>query len=395
MAQTDPETAVSAPPVGAGLTRRHAALAATGVLALGSRFARADAGPLLVGQVGPFTVLPTPDASQVRDGLLASFAEANRAGGVRGRRIELFTLDDAFDPRRFLGQFQAAVARRPVAMMLPIGSAAVGGLLASGSLDAADTVVVGAIPGAEGFRQPGHPRLFHVCAGDRAQIERIVTHCRTLGIRHLRMLAQSIAVGLDGVALMTAAAQAAGGLAVSSTTIAHEPAALEAASAQLVRDAPEAVLLVGTPRFMADALGRVRAAGGRQAAFALSYLSTPLAVAAAGEAGARGLGITQIVPNPNGQDLALQRSFRAAMRHAMPREQAWTPFHLEGYLSARVLLDGLRAIDGPATPAALAHALHALGEIDVDGFRVDFRRGNNGSAWTDIGVISADGRLLY
>jgi branched-chain amino acid transport system substrate-binding protein len=381
----------------ANISRRRAV--AAGASALTSMFtaspAVAQAETLWVGQVGPFSVLPTPDASQVRDGIHAALAEANRTGGIHGRRVELFTLDDAFDTPRFLQQFRAAIARRPLAMLLPIGSSAVASLLASGTLDQTDTVVLGTIPGAEAFRHPGHPRLFHVCAGDRSQIERIMAHCRTLGLTKVHMVAQPLAVGSDGVAAMDAAVKGMQGMVAESSTIPHEPDALQRAMTSIVRRAPSAVVFVGTPRFMADALATLRIAGGRQPAFALSYLPAALAVKVAGLGEARGLGITQIVPNPNGQDLPLQRAFQSAMRLKLPQVSAWSPFHMEGYLTARVLLNGLRGSESALTPTGLAHSFHTMGEVDLGGLRIDFRRGNTGSTWTDIGVVAADGRLMY
>jgi hypothetical protein len=36
-----------------------------------------------------------------------------------------------------------------------------------------------------------------------------------------------------------------------------------------------------------------------------------------------------------------------------------------------------------------------MGEYDMGGFRVNFARNNVGSGYVDIGVVNADGRLIY
>jgi len=36
-----------------------------------------------------------------------------------------------------------------------------------------------------------------------------------------------------------------------------------------------------------------------------------------------------------------------------------------------------------------------MGEVDLGGFRVNFARSNIGSSYVDIGVVNADGRLIY
>ena len=44
----------------------------------------------------------------MRQGILAAFAEANKAGGVKGRKLELVSKDDGYEPGR-----AAARPRRP------------------------------------------------------------------------------------------------------------------------------------------------------------------------------------------------------------------------------------------------------------------------------------------
>jgi branched-chain amino acid transport system substrate-binding protein len=64
-------------------------------------------------------------------------------------------------------------------------------------------------------------------------------------------------------------------------------------------------------------------------------------------------------------------------------------------VTARTFVAAARRIEGVPTPATLAKALHEMGELDLGGFRVNFGKGNVGSAWTDIGVISGYGKLIY
>jgi hypothetical protein len=45
-------------------------------------------------------------------------------------------------------------------------------------------------------------------------------------------------------------------------------------------------------------------------------------------------------------------------------------------------------------PDGVARSLHAMGEYDMGGFRVNFARNNTGSGFVDIGVVNAEGRLI-
>ena len=372
---------------------RRAALATPAALLAAARGAAAADGEIVVGQIGPFTGIPVPDAPQLNQGLKAAFAQINAHGGINGRKVSLFELDDTYTGDGFVKAFAEAMKRKPVALLSPVGSVALKRMLDAKLLDGADVVVLNAIPGAEALRNPGHSRLFHIRAGDRQQIEKMVSHAHTLGITRLAVLNQDIPTGTSGRAVAEEAAKKAGSIAVTAFQCSLEVPAIATAAAQVRAAEPQAVLVLGAPRFMADGVDQLRKAGVGQFVFALSYAPAGLIAKVAG-AGARGVGLTQTYPNPMGLSLPLQREFRAAMAASDPAANAFTSFHLEGYVTARVFAEAARHTrEGGAD--ALARALHAMGEVDIGGFRVDFGKGQVGSRFVDIGVINAEGRLIY
>lgn len=350
---------------------------------------------IVLGQIGPFTVLPVPDAVEVNQGIKAYMGQADKSG-IKGRKITLFEVDDRYSGDGFAEQFPKALEKKPIAFMSPIGSAAIKRMLDDKLLDAAPVVVMNAVPGAESLRTPGHPKLFHLRAGDKQQIEKIVLHTRTMGMNRLSVLYQDLPIGISGWAMAQEAASASSGLDLKGVRSATDVAALDSAAQQVAKLGAQGVLVLGAPRFMADGVAALRKAGVSQSIFVLSYVPAGLIVKLAGAEGARGVGIAQAFPNPNGKTLPLQREFQAAMKEAFPQLQEYTPFHLEGYLSARTLGEALkRSKDSNFTAASLQATLPTMGEIDFGGFRVDFSKGNVGSRFVDIGVIGSDGRLRY
>jgi ABC-type branched-subunit amino acid transport system substrate-binding protein len=373
------------------MLRRQLLQAATvGALPL---FAHAqDTTPLVVAHIGPFTVLPAPDAKELHEGALAAFADLNAKGGIAGRKVELLRLDDTYTFDGFKARLAEALPRKPLALLSPLGSATLKQVLDTKLLDSTDIVLINAVPGAAVLRDPGHPKLFHVRAGDEQQIRKIVAHARALNIQSMGVLYQNIPIGSSGLASAEAAARGIGleVIGVSSGTALPE---LTQAAQQIASRNPHSVLVIGAPRFMGQGVAALRAAGVTQQLFALSYLPAPALQAMAGP-GARGVGIAQTFPNPNGVSSVLQRGFRAAMQKAQPDLKVYTPFHLEGYVTAQVFAQAARQARN-LTPSGIAEALRRMGEFDLGGFRVDFSKGNEGSSWVDIGVSSADGRLLY
>jgi ABC-type branched-subunit amino acid transport system substrate-binding protein len=348
---------------------------------------------IVVGQIGPFTGIPVPDAPQLNQGIKACFAQVNERGGIGGRKIAFFELDDTYSADGFVKAFGQAMQRKPVALLDPVGSAALKRLLDDKMLDQADVIVLNAIPGAEALRNPGHPKLFHIRAGDRQQIEKIVAHAVTLGVTELAVLYHNIVIGTSGLAMTQAAAAATGKLKIVPFEATAEVPSIAAAAKNVAKSGAKAVLVVGAPRFMADGIAQLRAAGGGQFVFALSYVPAGLVAKVAGEA-SRGVALAQTYPNPMGISSPLQREFQAAMKQSFPDVTGYTSFHLEGYISARVFAEAARR-SKDVTPDAVAKALRTMGEYDMGGFRVNFARNNTGSGFVDIGVVNADGRLIY
>ncbi|KAB2872907.1 MAG: ABC transporter substrate-binding protein [Burkholderiaceae bacterium] len=349
-------------------------------------------GDIVVGQVGPFTVLPVPDAPQLNQGMKACLAQVNERGGINGRRVSFFEIDDTYSAEGFVKAFGQALQRRPAALLSPIGSSALSHALNDKLFDQADVIVINAIPGAEALRNPGHPKLFHIRAGDRQQIEKIVAHAATLGIPSLAVVHQDIVIGTSGLKMAQAAAQSHR-IEVTGFQATTDKASLAAAAKKASDSGAKAVLVIGSPRFMADGVAELRHAGAGSFVFALSYVPAGLLAKIAGS-GARGVALAQTFPNPMGVSLPLQREFQSGMKAAFPEVKQYTSFHLEGYISARVFAEAARRAK-EVTPDGVARSLRAMGEYDMGGFRVNFARNNVGSSFVDIGVVTAEGRLMY
>lgn len=348
-----------------------------------------------LGQIGPFSGYPVPYGREVNQGIKACLAQVNAGGGVRGQKVSFFEFDDRYTGEGFSQQFQKAREARLLALLSPVGSDALKRMLQDKLLDSNEVVVVNAVPGAESFRSPGHAMLFHIRAGDKQQIEKIVNHVRTLGMSRLGVLYQDLAIGLSGVQAAQAEATRVGGLELVTVKSGTDPGALVEAGKQVAAmDAP-GVLIIGAPRFMVDGVVALRKAGVSRALFVLSYAPHDLIVALAGKDSARGVAVAQTYPNPNGRTLRLQRDFQSAMAVSYPQLQEYTSAQFEGYISARVTVEALRRIPGRPLPVAFAEMLRTMGEVDLGGYRVDFSKGNTGSRFVDIAVIGSDGKLRY
>ena len=354
-----------------------------------------SAPDIVVGQLSPFTNLPVPEAEELNLGSRAFFDVINKTGGVKGRKITLLEFDDRYSADGFAEQFPKAIEKKVVALLNPIGSPAIKRMLDDKMLDTADIVVLNAIPGAEALRNPGHPKFFHIRAGDKQQIEKIVKHVQTLGMTKLSVFYQDIPIGTSGWDVARKAVADAKGMTLLGIKSNLALPQVETAAKEVAAQNPQGVLITGAPRFSVDAVAALRKAGVTQAIFVLSYVQPGLLIKVAGLEAARGVGISQTYPNANGRVLPLLRDFQAAMKATHPEISFYTPFHLEGYITARTLSEALTRIKGEITAASVAQTLKTMGELDFGGFRVDFTKSNVGNQTVDIGVIGTDGKIRY
>lgn len=353
-----------------------------------------QAQDIVIGQIGPFTVLPVPDAKQVNQGAKAYIAQVNKAGGVHGRKISFFELDDAYSPDGFVARMAEAMQRKPVALISPIGSASLKRMLDDKLLDKYDVIVMNAVPGSEALRNPGHPHLFHVRAGDKQQLEKLVNNARAVGINKLGVLYQNIPIGTSGMKVVADEAGRLTGMEVQGVQSTTKPEEMAKAAQEIFKLNPQGVLVIGAPPFTAPGVAQLRKAGVTQSIFVLADTAPGLLVKVAGVEAARGVGIAQIYPNPNGKTKTVVREFQAAMQAAYPDIKTYAPFQMEGYLSVRIVIEGLRRAKD-SKPESLAKALQTMGELDFDGYRVDFSKSNEGSHFVDIAVLDQEGRLRY
>lgn len=366
-----------------------------GLSALFGLSASAQAQDIVIGQVGPFTGLPVPDAIQINQGAKAYFAQVNKAGGVNGRKISFFELDDTYKADVFVAKFEEAMQRKPVALISPVGSASAKRMLDDKLLDKYNVLVMNQVPGADAFREPGHPHLFHVRTGDKEELIEIVKHAKTLGVLKLGVLYQNIPMGASGMKTVADEVAHLKDMQVQGVQGSMDPAQMEKAAAEVAKIGAQGYIVIGAPPFSAGGVAALRKLGVSQFIFLLTDTSPGLVKKMAGVEAGRGVVIAQVYPNPNGRVRLIVREFQAAMKAAFPDIETYAPFQFEGYVSSRILVEAMRRVKGEISPESVAKALRAMGELDVGGYRVDFSKGNVGGQYVDIAVMDQDGKLRY
>lgn len=335
----------------------------------------------------------TPAIVQLGEGMRACIARANALGGIRGRQLEFIQLSSKNDPKLFMEYFNQAQKLGALAILCPFGGDNIQRILEEKVLDSAGPVVIGAIPGAEVFRNPGHPKLLHVRARDGRQIAHILGHAKQLGIRRVGMFVVNNEAGRSGATQASVSAKLLGDMALTTFLSEVDQVSIASAVRDFSTSGSECAIVLGPPKFMADSILTMREAKFNKFIYALSYMSPEVLVSVAKEH-ATNVVISQVFPNPTGIVMPLQREFQTTMRQHLPNITKYSTFHLEGYVCAQVYVESLRrsaVYDG----LSLAKTLRASKEIDLGGYPVDFSKNNDGSRFVDIAIVDQSGKLRY
>lgn len=356
--------------------------------------AAASHAEIVIAQVSPRSGPLAVTAIGNYEGAKAYFETVNAQGGVNGQKIRFVHEDDQYRPDETVRLIEA-VARRdqPLAFVNLFGSANTLAIQSNKVLDRLKTPAVGVTPGAENMRKPGSPWIFHVQAGDRAQIQHILKHLSTLGLTNVAVAYQDNPFGKSGLAFFD---EAVAGLKLTVSGRVPVPPtaeALQGVAEALRRTGAQTYVMLLVRNSGAALVRDVRATGDRTPIYGMSYVpveaitqTTPLAQAA-------GVGVAQILPNAAARKTPLTREFHAAMAKYLPQATPSNP-HLAGYVAARVAVEAIRRAGASPTPEKVAAALRQL-RLDLGGYPVDFTNGGNvGTQWVDIGVLDREGRLM-
>src|SRR5262249_18223458 len=155
---------------------------------------------ILFGQVAALNGPAQALGQGMREGIVAAFEEANRAGGVHGRRLELKSTDDSYEPEKTIVATNKAVTDDKVfALVGAVGTptSKAGQPIAT----AAKVPFVGPFTGAEFLRNPFNRYVVNVRSSYFQETEAWIEHLtRDLGITRIAILYQDDAFGLAGLA---------------------------------------------------------------------------------------------------------------------------------------------------------------------------------------------------
>jgi len=371
---------------------RRSALLATPALLLASRV-MAQSGifsdRIVFGQAAPLDGPAAALGTGMRDGILAAFAEANKAGGVHGRKVELVARDDGYEPTRSANVTRQLISEDNVfALIGPVGTPT--SQAAQPIAAEAGVPFIGPFTGAEFLRDAKLANVVNLRASYFQETEEMVERLtRDLGASRIAILFQDDAFGRAGLAGVQRALTKRNMALVAEGTYERNTVAVRGAALAIQRGRPDAVIMVGAYKPCAEFIKTARQLRLNATFVNISFVGSD---ALAQELGAAGVGVvvTQVVPFPGDESLAMVKRYRAALAAAIPNS---TPgfVSLEGYAVGRLAIAALAKAANPPTRESLLNTIRT-NSFDIDGMPLSFSaEKNQGSDKVWLTVIQADG----
>jgi branched-chain amino acid transport system substrate-binding protein len=346
---------------------------------------------IVVGQSAALSGPASGLGTGMREGTLAYFDEVNRNGGVHGRRIELKSLDDGYEPERAAANTKKLINDEKVFALVGY----VGTPTAQASIPVfteAKVPFFGAFTGAELLRDPFNKYIFNVRASYYDETEKIVQHLTTASLEKIAIMYQNDSYGNAGLAGVERALAKRNMKLIASGTVERNTTDVSAAVKSISAVQPDAVVMISAYRSCAEFIRQAKKAGMKSQFFNVSFVGTK---SLADDLGADGVGvaISQVMPFPWGAE-SVVRDYQKAMARVNP-QSALGYTSVEGYVAAKVFVEGLRRVGKDLTRDKLIAELERINQLDVGGFVVSFAPASHaGSKYVDLTIIGRGNKLL-
>lgn len=361
---------------------------------LASTAVRAEVGvtndKVLLGQSVALTGPAAQLGIQMRNGIQAYLDYVNQKG-VNGRKIELITLDDGYEPARTVPNTKKLIEQDKVfALIGYVGTPT--SVPAIPVFTEAKVPFIGPFTGAESLRTPFNRYIFHVRASYYDETDKIVEQVLSTGGKTIAVFYQDNAygqAGLKGVEI----AMAKRGLKISAVgTVERNTVKVEGAVKTLSAAQPDAIVMISAYTSCAEFIRQMKQAGSAAQFYNVSFVGSVSLANALGKDGV-GVGISQVVPFPWATSVPVVKEYQQLSAKAGNKDYNFGA--MEGFLVAKVFVEGLRRTGKDVTREKFIDAMEKMQDVDIGGFYVGYSPTNHaGSKFVDLTIIARDGKFM-
>ncbi len=306
--------------------------------------------------------------TQTLRGAMCYLSHVNDSGGVHGRRIRVMTYDDSYDPPICLANTQKLIVDDQVfALFCYVGTPTTVKVLPL--IEEARVPLLGMFTGANALREPFNRQLINVRASYYQETDAAVRHLvDDLGLKKIAVFYQYDAYGFDGLTGTELAlkrfnlAPVAGGSYNRGTLDVQEGLNKIAASGA------EAVVMIGTYDPCAKFIRLAHEQGFQGLFYLVSFVGADeLARRLENQHGITVI-MSQVVPPPDRSDPSPLLTGPDGYIHLLERyypKDSPNFVGFEGFINARVLVEGLRRAGPDLTREGFIDAIESIRDLSL------------------------------
>jgi len=348
------------------------------------------AAQILIGQTAGMSGSVAASVNETIGGAKLIIDTVNAQGGIHGERIEVLRMDDAFDVKRAGENARVLIEeRKVVAFFMSRGTPHTQAIIPL--LDKHGVALIGPSTGAMVLHKPLQKHVFNVRPTYQREAEKAVQHLSTVGMSRIAVVHVTDSFGRDALeGAMTGFAKAKGEPAVVVPADREKPDYTDIVP-KIVASNAQAVLWIGSGTAVTEGVKALRAAGSAAQVVTLSNNASSGFITQLGDA-SRGVIVTQVFPGERaaghpmvGEALALARA---------KGQNELSPAALEGFASAKVLVEALKRAGPKPTRARVIAALETIRGFDLGGgLEISYSpQDHSGLDFADLSIIS-EGRF--
>lgn len=345
---------------------------------------------ITLGQSAAFSGPAAQLGLQLHAGAMAYFNQVNERGGVYGRRIEIRQLDDKYEADLAAINTKKFVDSDDIFALF--------GYVGTPTSNAALPIFTKSnIPffapftGAQSLREPFNRQIFNIRASYFDETEHLVDRLVNTGLKNIAVFYQNDAYGKAGLAGVERALKKLNLPIIETATVERNSVDVAKAIDKLLPKRPDVIIQISAYSSCAALIKEMRKTGYTGQFYNVSFVGSQ---ALADSLGAEGPGvvISQVVPFPWRNAEPIVAEYARAMNKAGITDLNFSS--LEGYIAAKIFVEGLKRAGKSLTRERLIAGLESLGNYDVGGFFVNFSPSNhNGSKFVDMTVITKNGKF--
>ncbi|CAN7731660.1 ABC transporter substrate-binding protein [Acidovorax sp. LjRoot118] len=347
-------------------------------------------GEIVIGQScqlsGPLAAL----TSEVRQGSALYFDHVNASGGVRGRKIRVVAIDDAYDPKKAAENTKKLIDEDKVLALFQYAGTPPA-LAALPIAEERGVPFIAPFTGSDGLRQAGSRYVFNIKAGYAAELDATVRQLASVGIARIAAVYLNNPFGTGGLASVEKSVKSHKVELVAQAPLEVDGSKMADAVAAVAKATPQAIIVISAGKPSVDFVDAYLAAGHRTTFYMLSVISNAQLVKALGER-ARGIVVSQVVPSPWNQSMPISREFQTLAKAKGITEYTFS--QMEGFISARFLVEALQRAGAKPTRASLVQAMESMKSVNLGGYPVELSATQHSSGkFVDLLMMGRDGRF--